>query len=222
MRDTLEAERIGAALDLNDLRLRLRGPLARPGRCPPCVRNYCYAAAHHETWRDKENGPPGRVSAASRPFLQVVAGPGFEPGRRSRRFYSPSLLPESPAADLRLCVSRRDFGPPPSAMRPWAPGSGGRGIHGRARTATMGAVMPTVSASFLPLICLSRLPASCSSLQIRTPHRASLIACRRAPTCELIASADRENRSAGRQDPPASPDTEGPCVMAAAATTGCS
>jgi hypothetical protein len=44
------------------------------------------------------------------------------------------------ATDLRLCVPRRDSGPPPSAMRPWAPGSaavqatdGSETGHGRSR-----------------------------------------------------------------------------------------
>ena len=44
--------------------------------------------------------------------------------RLSRRFYSPSLLVEAGAAGQRLRRSRRDCGPPPSAMRPWSPGSG--------------------------------------------------------------------------------------------------
>jgi hypothetical protein len=59
---------------------------------------------------------------------------GSNQRRLSRRFYSPSLLFEAYAANLRLCVSRRDLGPPPSAMRPWAPGSGAAGRtdgHGR-------------------------------------------------------------------------------------------
>ena len=51
--------------------------------------------------------------------------------RRSRRFYSTLLLPEADAADQRIRRSRRVYGPPPSAMRPWAPGSGGHGGHGR-------------------------------------------------------------------------------------------
>ena len=53
--------------------------------------------------------------------------------RRSRRFYSPLAPPESPPADQRVRRSRRDCGLPPSAMRPWAPGSGGRTAHGRRR-----------------------------------------------------------------------------------------
>ena len=42
----------------------------------------------------------------------------------SRGFYSPILLFESYANDLRLCVPMRDLGPPPSTMRPWEPDSG--------------------------------------------------------------------------------------------------
>ena len=59
----------------------------------------------------------------------------------SRRFYSPSLLPESPPADQHGRASRRDSGPPPSAMRPWASGSGaaestdGHGRRGQERCA---------------------------------------------------------------------------------------
>jgi hypothetical protein len=66
---------------------------------------------------------------------------GSNQHRLSRRFYSPILLFEAYDVDLRLCASRRDLGRSPSAMRPWAPGSGaersadhGRTGHGRART----------------------------------------------------------------------------------------
>ena len=66
---------------------------------------------------------------------------GNDDRRLSRRFYSPILLFESYAVNLRLCVPRRDLGPPPSAMCPWTPGSGVRAVHrpwqndhGRART----------------------------------------------------------------------------------------
>jgi hypothetical protein len=49
-------------------------------------------------------------------------------------------------------ASRRRTGPPPSAMRPCAPGPGSWAleIHGRARTAGAGVVMPTVP----PVSCL--------------------------------------------------------------------
>jgi hypothetical protein len=53
---------------------------------------------------------------------------GSNQRRLSRRFYSPILLFESYADDLRLCASRLDLGPPPSAMRPWAPGFGVRAV----------------------------------------------------------------------------------------------
>jgi hypothetical protein len=49
--------------------------------------------------------------------------------RLSRRFYSPILLFKAYAADLRLCNPRRDLGRPPSAICPWAPGSGVRAVH---------------------------------------------------------------------------------------------
>jgi hypothetical protein len=45
---------------------------------------------------------------------------GSNLGRLSRRFYSPSLLPESLAADQRTRRSRRGSGSPRSAMRPRA------------------------------------------------------------------------------------------------------
>jgi hypothetical protein len=58
---------------------------------------------------------------------------------QSRRFYSPILLFKAYVTDLTLCDSRRDLGPPPSAMRPWVPGSARstdrrRLAHGRPRT----------------------------------------------------------------------------------------
>jgi hypothetical protein len=48
--------------------------------------------------------------------------------RLSRRFYRPILLFEAYVPDLPLCDSRRDLGPPPSAMRPWVPGFGVRAV----------------------------------------------------------------------------------------------
>jgi hypothetical protein len=54
--------------------------------------------------------------------------------RLSRRFYSPILLSEAYADDLRLCAPRRNLGPPPSAMRPCA----GSRWRGDARTGTDG------------------------------------------------------------------------------------
>ena len=61
---------------------------------------------------------------------------GSNQRRLSRRFYSPILLFEAYAADLRLCASRRDLGPPPSAIRPCA----GSRWRGDARTGTDGGV----------------------------------------------------------------------------------
>ena len=94
------------------------------------------AVTHPDTWRDEKETarraafpqPGGRF----RRWWQVL---GSNQRRLSRRFYSPLPPPESYAIDLRLCVTRRDFGSPPSAMCPCAPGSGGRAAHGRPRTA---------------------------------------------------------------------------------------
>ena len=61
---------------------------------------------------------------------------GSNQRRLSRRFYSPILLFETYATDLRLCVPRRDLGPPPSAMRPCARSR----WRGDARTGTDGGV----------------------------------------------------------------------------------
>ena len=58
---------------------------------------------------------------------------GSNQRRLSRRFYSPSLLTEEPGADQHIRVSMRDLGLPPSAMRPWVPGSVGRAARGRMR-----------------------------------------------------------------------------------------
>ena len=79
---------------------------------------------------------------------------------RRERFYSPVLLPECQTADQHIRRSRCDFGPWPSAMRPWAPGL----VHGRVRkdprTGPVGAVTPTVLPCFSPLTCYFRLPVS--------------------------------------------------------------
>ena len=75
---------------------------------------------------------------------------GLNLGRRSRRSYSPSLLPEADAADQHIRHSRHDRGLRPSAMRPSASGL----VHGRGRksprTGPVGAVTPTVQ----PALCL--------------------------------------------------------------------
>ena len=52
---------------------------------------------------------------------------GSNQRRLSRRYYSPSLLAEVHATDQHIHRLRRFPGPPPSAMRPWAPGL----VHGR-------------------------------------------------------------------------------------------
>lgn len=57
----------------------------------------------------------------------------------SRRFYSPSLQNESNTADQHEPGSSSDPGLPPSAMRPWIPGSGGLRVTDGPRTGTDGA-----------------------------------------------------------------------------------
>jgi hypothetical protein len=96
----------------------------------------------------RRNAPLAREFAASRPcfrrWWQVFGSNQRRLSRRSRRFYSTLLLPESCTADLLLCVTRRNSGPPPSAMRPCVPGL----VRGRRRknprTGPVGAVTPTV------------------------------------------------------------------------------
>jgi hypothetical protein len=97
---------------------------------------------------------------------------GSNQRRLSRRFYRPPLLSESHVADQRIRRPRRVSGPPPSAMRPWTPGSGpvrstdGYGpAHGRERkrprTGPVGAVMLTILARITTLTCYFRMPARC-------------------------------------------------------------
>jgi hypothetical protein len=84
--------------------------------------------------------------------------------RLSRRFYSTLLLPESYAADPRLCVPRRDSGQPPSAMPPWTPIPGARGPRTRPEKTTDGAGRSGYAdrpPSFLPLTSHFRLSACC-------------------------------------------------------------
>jgi len=75
---------------------------------------------------------------------------GSNQRRLSRRFYSPSLLAGVHATDQHIRRPRRHPAPPPSAMRPWAPGL----VHGRGRknprTGAVGTVTPTVR----PASCL--------------------------------------------------------------------
>ena len=73
--------------------------------------------------RQHENSQlAGRFRRVWQVLWQVL---GSNQRRLSRRFYSPILLFESSIANLRLCVSRRNLRPSPSAMCPWA-GSPGR------------------------------------------------------------------------------------------------
>ena len=92
---------------------------------------------------------------------------GSNQRRLSRRFYSPILLFGSYAADLHSCVPRRDLGPPPSAVCPWA-GSPGRSWVPVSTDAIRGAC------DFTTLTCPSaagrrffRMPARCRCLRRR-------------------------------------------------------
>jgi hypothetical protein len=112
-----------------------------------------------ETPRQHENS---QLAGRFRRVWQVM---GSNQRRLSRRFYSTLLLTEAGAADQRLCASRRDCGPPWSAMRPCVLDSWGRSAHGRGRkrprTGAVGAVTLTVRPVFPPVTCLFRLPARC-------------------------------------------------------------
>jgi hypothetical protein len=105
---------------------------------------------HHGT---EKNRLLSRELPASGPFPQRVAGVGSNHRRLSRRFYSPLAPPESLAADQRGRRPRCDFGPPPSAMCPWA----GSQRRGDARTGTDGGVerprLHPRSGPFWPLTC---------------------------------------------------------------------
>ena len=94
-------------------------------------------ATQGDTRRDREKRPASyensQLAGRLRRWWQVL---GSNQRRLSRRFYSPSLLPEVHTADQHIRRSRHDRGPPPSAMRPWAPGlvhGRGRKTHGRGR-----------------------------------------------------------------------------------------
>jgi hypothetical protein len=88
------------------------------------------AARQGDTPRDREKtariAENFQLAGRFRRWWQVL---GSNQRRLSRRFYSPSLLPEVHAADQHIRRLRHDRGPRPSAMRPWAPGL----VHGRGR-----------------------------------------------------------------------------------------
>src|SRR5690349_12323142 len=73
---------------------------------------------NRDTQRDKKEmariAENSQLAGRFRRWWQVL---GSNQRRLSRRFYSPSLLPESNAADRRGRRPRCDSGPPPSAMR---------------------------------------------------------------------------------------------------------
>ena len=113
-------------------------PLPRQERQTPATTTARPLHPHHHRHQAQ---PPGNIMTSSNTpparqprLLKLLAL------RLSRRFYSTLLLPESPAADQRIHRTRRVYGPPPSAIRPWTPGSGGRAVHrpwrNRPRTGT--------------------------------------------------------------------------------------
>jgi hypothetical protein len=80
--------------------------------------------------------------------------------------YRPSLLPEADAADQRIRGSRRDSGPPPSAMRPCVPGleaarrTGGHGRRGWERCADRAVRCLACDLAFQDAYLLSSSPLS--------------------------------------------------------------
>jgi hypothetical protein len=94
-------------------------------------------APHGDTRRDREEtariAENFQLAGRFRRVWQVL---GSNQRRLSRRFYSPSLLPEAHATDQHIRRSRHRPAPPPSAMRPCASGlvhGRGRKTHGRGR-----------------------------------------------------------------------------------------
>ncbi len=112
------------------------------------------AVTRPDTWHDKKKTARRAAFPQSggrfRRWWQVL---GSNQRRLSRRFYSPSLLAETHAADQRIRAARRDFGPPPSAMCPCARGRGRRdvrtGTDGVRRTAAPSGPRPVLP----PLTC---------------------------------------------------------------------
>ena len=86
--------------------------------------------------RTRLDNSPRPIRPGQGLFQLVWQVMGSNHRRLSRRFYSPILLFEAYAANLPLCAPRRNFGPPPSAMRPCA----GSRRRGDARTGTDGGV----------------------------------------------------------------------------------
>ena len=129
-------------------------PTVLPARNPSAMRPWTtqhdglqrYKVTHAGTEKKRpascENS---QLAGRFRRWWQVL---GSNQRRLSRRFYSPSLLPEVHSADQHIRRSRRRPAPPPSAMRPCVPGL----VHGRGRknprTGAVGAVTPTVRPAF--------------------------------------------------------------------------
>ena len=138
---------------------RLPTPLPGPDSRPLCVRGHRnmtpYSATRRHIPGQRRTPRWHENSQLAGGFRRVWQVLGSNQRRLSRRFYSPSLLPEVHAADQRGRASRRDSGPPWSAMRPWVPCFGVRAVHGQARTSRrtgaetprtgpVGAATPTV------------------------------------------------------------------------------
>jgi hypothetical protein len=108
------------------------------GRHLPPVASACLRRPRNADSPRPRNHSSGAVLAGVAGVVWQVLGSNQR--RLSRRFYSPILLSESCYPDLRLRVSRRNLGQPPSAMRPWALGFGVRAVHrpwqNRLRTGT--------------------------------------------------------------------------------------
>ena len=118
--------------------------------------------------------PSGDTGSDLQKWWQVL---GSNQRRLSRRFYSPSLLPEVHAADQRVRRLRLRPGPRPSAMRPCAPGLGhgrGRKSHGRGRwerlrrpSLSVSRLRPAVPGGLFGVVVL----VTCSAVPSRTSAR---------------------------------------------------
>src|ERR1035441_3782270 len=109
------------------------------------------AARQDDTPRDTEEtariAENSQLAGHFRRWWQVL---GSNQRRLSRRFYSPSLLPEVHAADQHIRRSRCHPAPPPSAMRPCAPGL----VHGRGRKNPRTGAVRAVTSTARPTACL--------------------------------------------------------------------